>query len=205
LAAWDGLASCARCGARPLPSCRSWHIGTTPIAPLGDRRGTILTLVTLIGVVTRPRSAAGSLLASRPMRWLGERSYSIHLWNVLARIAILNVLGRTIVGDIAWVAMFVVLAEASFRYVERPLAPGSRGDPVCRPLRSSVGGCRACCYPCGSADAWQAELGAGLGAGPGAGPGAVRKEDGSVRETTQGEGGRSANPAIPGTTAAGSA
>ena len=58
--------------------------------------GTGLTLVTLIGVVTRPRSAVGSLLASGPMRWLGERSYSIYLWNVLARIAILD-LARTYV------------------------------------------------------------------------------------------------------------
>jgi peptidoglycan/LPS O-acetylase OafA/YrhL len=83
--------------------------------------GTGLTLVILIGVVTRPRSAVGSLLASGPMRWLGERSYSIYLWNVLARIATLHALGHTVVGDIAWIAMFVVLAEASFRFVERPL------------------------------------------------------------------------------------
>ncbi len=83
--------------------------------------GTGLTLVTLIGVVTRPRSAVGSLLASGPMRWLGERSYSIYLWNDLTRIAILTTLGHTVVGDIAWIAMFVVLAEASFRFVERPL------------------------------------------------------------------------------------
>jgi len=82
---------------------------------------TALTLVTLVGVVTRPRSALGSLLASRPMRWLGDRSYSIYLWNILARIAIINTLGRTVVGDIVWVAMFVVLAEASYRFVERPL------------------------------------------------------------------------------------
>ena len=83
--------------------------------------GTGLTLVMLIGVVTRPRSAVVSLLASGPMRWLGERSYSIYLWNVLAQIAILNTLGHTVVGDIVWIAMFVVLAEASFRFVERPL------------------------------------------------------------------------------------
>jgi peptidoglycan/LPS O-acetylase OafA/YrhL len=83
--------------------------------------GTGLALVTLIGVVARPRAAAGSLLASAPMRWLGERSYSIYLWNVLARIAVLHSLGHTAVGDVAWVAMFVVLAEASFRIVERPL------------------------------------------------------------------------------------
>jgi peptidoglycan/LPS O-acetylase OafA/YrhL len=96
----------------------------------------VLTLVTLIGVVTRPRSAVGSLLASRPMRWLGERSYSIYLWNVLARIAILDAIGHTLVGDVAWIAMFLVLAEVSFRFVERPLrarfARGSRvsGPPI---------------------------------------------------------------------------
>jgi peptidoglycan/LPS O-acetylase OafA/YrhL len=83
--------------------------------------GTGLALVTLIGVVARPQSAVGSLLASGPMRWLGERSYSIYLWNILARIAILNSLGRTVVGDIAWTAMYLVLAEVSFRLVERPL------------------------------------------------------------------------------------
>ncbi len=83
--------------------------------------GTGLALVILIGVVTRPRSAVGSLLASAPMRWLGERSYSIYLWNDLARIVILKALGHTVVGDIAWIAMFVVLAETSFRFVERPL------------------------------------------------------------------------------------
>ena len=75
----------------------------------------------MIGVVTRPRSAAGSLLASAPMRWLGERSYSIYLWNVLARIAMLALLGHSVLGDVAWIAMFVVLAEVSFRFVERPL------------------------------------------------------------------------------------
>jgi peptidoglycan/LPS O-acetylase OafA/YrhL len=91
--------------------------------------GTGLTLVTLIGVVTRPESAAGSLLATGPMRWLGERSYSIYLWNVLARIAILYALGHTVVGDLAWIAMFVVLAETSFRFVERPLRARLAGTP----------------------------------------------------------------------------
>ncbi|GAB3050138.1 hypothetical protein GCM10027053_06450 [Intrasporangium mesophilum] len=83
--------------------------------------GTALTIAILVGVVSAPGSAAGRLLASRLMRWLGERSYSIYLWNVLARIAVLNVLGRTVVGDVAWIVMSAVLAEASFRFVERPL------------------------------------------------------------------------------------
>jgi len=92
--------------------------------------GTALTLVALISVLTQPRSTLGSLMASRPMTWLGERSYSLYLWNVLARITVLHRLGHTRVGDVAWIAMFVVLAELSFRWVERPLRArfGRRAD-----------------------------------------------------------------------------
>ncbi|MBW8751443.1 MAG: acyltransferase [Propionibacteriales bacterium] len=93
--------------------------------------GTLLTLVALIGVVSQPRAAAGVFLASGPMRWLGERSYSIYLWNVLARIAVLHVLGHSLIGDVVWVAMFIVLAQASYHYVERPLRARLRGS---RPL-----------------------------------------------------------------------
>jgi peptidoglycan/LPS O-acetylase OafA/YrhL len=103
--------------------------------------GTALTLVMMIGVVTRPRSAVGTLLAARPMRWLGERSYSIYLWNVLARIGVLAWLGHTVIGDVAWIATFLVLAEASFRWVERPLRRrlsgrwGGPGRPLLLPIR----------------------------------------------------------------------
>jgi peptidoglycan/LPS O-acetylase OafA/YrhL len=83
--------------------------------------GTGLSLVALTGVVNRPRSLAGSLLSTHPMRWLGERAYSIYLWNVLARIAVLAWLGHTLVGDLVWVALFLPVAELSFRLVERPL------------------------------------------------------------------------------------
>jgi peptidoglycan/LPS O-acetylase OafA/YrhL len=128
------LAPCALLAVALLPALA--YRNDTERVSLVTVAGTGLTLVTLIGVVTRPRSAVGSLLASGPMRWLGERAYSIYLWNILARIAILNTLGRTVVGDIAWIAMFVVLAEASFRFVECPLRakfarrPGVSGAPV---------------------------------------------------------------------------
>jgi len=95
--------------------------------------GTALTLVMLVGVVVRPRSALGSLLSTAPMRWLGERSYSIYLWNVLARITILHLLGHTFVGDLVWIALFMVLAEVSFRFVERPLRARFARRPVVLP------------------------------------------------------------------------
>jgi peptidoglycan/LPS O-acetylase OafA/YrhL len=107
--------------------------------------GTALTLVALVGLATRPQSAVGSLLTSRPMRWLGERSYSIYLWNVLARIAVLALLGHTVLGDVAWIAMFVVLAEVSYRFVERPLRArfarrsGVPGPPILGSVRGGPG------------------------------------------------------------------
>lgn len=113
------LAPCALLAVAFLPILA--HHDDTRRVSLVIVAGTGLTLVTLIGVTTRPQAAAGRFLASRPLRWLGERSYSIYLWNVLARIAVLSALGHTVVGDVAWIAMFLVLAEASFRFVERPL------------------------------------------------------------------------------------
>ena len=101
--------------------------------------GTVLSFVALVGVLRRPQSSAGRLLATRPMRWLGERSYSIYLWNVLARITVLGSLGHTLVGDVAWIAMFLVLAEVSFRYVETPLRARLSGRPAVRvPAATSV-------------------------------------------------------------------
>ena len=91
--------------------------------------GTALSVVVLVGVVTRPRSLAGRVLASAPLRWLGQRSYSIYLWNVLLRIGVLSWLGRTHVADLVWVAGTVVLGEASFRLVERPLRARLAGRP----------------------------------------------------------------------------
>ena len=83
--------------------------------------GTGLSLLVLIGVLVEPRSPAATVLSIPVLRWLGERSYSIYLWNVLARAAMLNLLGHTLVGDLGWTLMFLVLGEASYRYVERPL------------------------------------------------------------------------------------
>jgi peptidoglycan/LPS O-acetylase OafA/YrhL len=55
----------------------------------------------------------------------------------------LDLFGHSVVGDIVWVAMFVVLAEASFRFVERPLRArlaqrsGAFGRPLLVPPRIS--------------------------------------------------------------------
>ena len=121
--------------------------------------GTGLTLVALIGVVARPGASAGALLASGPVRWLGERSYSLYLWNVLARIATLHLLGHTLVGDLVWISASLVLAEASFRLVERPLRarlarrPAVAVPPTRGPLAAGGRASQPSAEPAGSSGA----------------------------------------------------
>src|SRR5262245_51988143 len=72
---------------RHLASCAVLAVVLLPVLAYGNATyrpslvtvaGTGLTLVTLVDLVTRPRSAVGWLLASGALRWLGERSYSIY-------------------------------------------------------------------------------------------------------------------------------
>jgi peptidoglycan/LPS O-acetylase OafA/YrhL len=78
----------------------------------------ISTAVLILAVRT---SGQGFGLASRPMTWLGERSYSLYLWHVPVILVVRPLEGLSQVGGIAaaLVAM-LVLTEISYRYVERP-------------------------------------------------------------------------------------
>ena len=121
LAVTDGSATSRPGALLAVVLLPAWPPGRHLSSLAGDRRGD----GTDARDADRCRDAAaiGARVAAgkRALRWLGERSYSIYLWNVLAQIAILHEFGHTTVGDIAWIAMFMVLAEASFRLVERPL------------------------------------------------------------------------------------
>jgi len=64
---------------------------------------------------------AGSLLATRELVWLGRRSYSIYLWHwpVVALMAYVQWQPAWPVM-IGWVLVVVVLADLTYRFVERP-------------------------------------------------------------------------------------
>jgi peptidoglycan/LPS O-acetylase OafA/YrhL len=67
-------------------------------------------------------AVSGRFLSLRVFRWVGERSYGIYLWHwpllVFARAA--NVFG-SVSGRFALLALSVVLADVSFRLLERPV------------------------------------------------------------------------------------
>jgi peptidoglycan/LPS O-acetylase OafA/YrhL len=97
------------------------------------RGGFLVVAVTsalLIAAVVHPACRVAALLASRPLLWVGRRSYGIYLWHwpvmVFTRPGI----------DVAWsrwilvplqIAATVALAAASYRFVERPFRTGQAG------------------------------------------------------------------------------
>lgn len=66
-----------------------------------------------------------TILALRPLRWLGERSYGVYLWHVPVIILLTPNLGvpmRHTAWMITWqVALTLALAAASYRFVELPI------------------------------------------------------------------------------------
>ncbi|HEX8941439.1 MAG TPA: acyltransferase, partial [Candidatus Limnocylindrales bacterium] len=84
----------------------------------------------LIATVTRPASRLGRLLGVRPLRWLGERSYAIYLWHwpvfVLTRPG-LDVPLDPLADLVPRLALTLVLADVSYRLVERPIRGGALG------------------------------------------------------------------------------
>jgi hypothetical protein len=82
----------------------------------------------LIGAVSHPACRVGGVLAAAPLRWVGRRSYGIYLWHW-------PVMALTRPGaDLAWppwlllplqLAATVLLAAASYRWIEMPVRTGA--------------------------------------------------------------------------------
>jgi peptidoglycan/LPS O-acetylase OafA/YrhL len=87
-----------------------------------------LCTAVLIAVVVHPAAALGGALGARPLRWIGIRSYGIYLWHwpvmMLSRPGI-DVPWRGALVILAQIALTVLLAALSYRYVEQPVRSGS--------------------------------------------------------------------------------
>ena len=108
-----------------------------------------LTTAVLVAVIAHPRSRVGSLLLGwRPLRWIGERSYGIYLWHWPVFMVTRPGLDVPLDGApllALRLAVTLLLAHLSYRYVEQPVRHGALGQAwrafreTDRPLRRGPG------------------------------------------------------------------
>jgi peptidoglycan/LPS O-acetylase OafA/YrhL/lysophospholipase L1-like esterase len=104
-----------------------WRVGQ--YSPFLYRGGLVLlsfATAAVVAAVACPASITGRLLAWRPLRWLGVRSYGIYLWHY--PVIVLTTPANGIVSlprAAAQIASSIVIAALSWRYVEDPIRHGA--------------------------------------------------------------------------------
>jgi peptidoglycan/LPS O-acetylase OafA/YrhL len=86
----------------------------------GGLAGIALVTAVVILATSNPRTMTSRLLGVKPLRWLGERSYSIYLWHW----PILLLAWPEAPSDLQLVGMYaatIAIAAASYHFVEQPL------------------------------------------------------------------------------------
>ena len=71
------------------------------------------------------RNAVSAFLSTRPMVWVGDRSYSIYLWHwPVLILGGASGIGRSVAGLAGLVMLTLIIAAFSYRFVEYPLWKG---------------------------------------------------------------------------------
>lgn len=131
---WIGLPGLLACGA--VLGDASVFPGIAALWPTG-----CAALVLLAGVTGSP-VGVDRLLTMRPMRYIGDLSYSLYLWHWPVLIFTLVVLGRRQAGPLtgaAVVAVAVALAVATHHLVERPSGRRVAGAGLVAVLAAALG------------------------------------------------------------------
>ncbi|SFK33483.1 acyltransferase family protein [Cellulomonas sp. KH9] len=84
--------------------------------------------VVLVGAAADPAGLLGRALSRQPLRWLGERSYGIYLWHWPVLMLTRPDQDLTLPGwasPVVRVGVTLLLAEASYRWVETPVRRGA--------------------------------------------------------------------------------
>ena len=108
------------------------HEGMSELYQGGFLLAVMLTCV-VIGAATREGTWVAFLLSTRPMLWLGARSYSLYLWHWPV-VVWLRPSSQADALELAWVnaarlVITLLCAEASYRWVETRWTQGFRGQP----------------------------------------------------------------------------
>ncbi|MBP2375915.1 acyltransferase family protein [Paeniglutamicibacter psychrophenolicus] len=80
----------------------------------------VMTAIFILHLDQQEYGLFSRLLSTRPMVWIGQRSYGIYLWN-LPLIAVMTFMGSSLPGVAAKLAVCFIIPAISFTYVEKPL------------------------------------------------------------------------------------
>ncbi len=87
----------------------------------------IFGCATLISIV-HPASRFAPILSTRPILWIGQRSYGIYLWHwVIFQVTrpSIDLAGSEIALDLARTLLVLICADISLRYIEIPIRRGT--------------------------------------------------------------------------------
>ena len=99
----------------------------------------------LVAVLAHPSSLLARIIGAKPLRWIGERSYGLYLWHypvIMLTNPAVDTGGAHPVRIILQVAVTVVLASLSLKYIENPIRYNGFRDSWSRLWgrgRSSIG------------------------------------------------------------------
>lgn len=108
----------------------------------GGFAGFAALAIVLVGAAADPAGLLGRALARQPLRWLGERSYGIYLWHWPVLQLTRPDQDLTLpdgASPVVRVGVTLLLAEASYRWVEAPVRRGALRRLVAR-LRTPAPG-----------------------------------------------------------------
>ena len=107
-----------------------WQVGEfSPFLYQGGFALLSIATVLAVAALTHPAARIGNVVGCRPMRWIGERSYGIYLWQ-LPIIVLTTPEGAhsvELLRAAAQVAATFAIADLSWRFVENPIRHGALG------------------------------------------------------------------------------
>lgn len=95
----------------------------------------------VIAVVTHPASLLGKVMGSKPLRWLGKRSYSLYIWHYPVIVLTSTSLGKEethMITVLLQMLLSFILAAFSYACIEEPFRRGVIQRQLLTDLRSPV-------------------------------------------------------------------
>jgi peptidoglycan/LPS O-acetylase OafA/YrhL len=117
-----------------------WALYASPLITLLA----LATGVVVLSVCLGEQGALGAVLRARPLTWLGRVSYSLYLWHLPVLVAFGYRpgahTGRPLAGPAVAIVVALMVAAASYRFIEQPFLRRKDQPPQTEPIPVAIAG-----------------------------------------------------------------